>query len=303
MPKIIKTDKHRNQKWEPASGRGMSLVEYGLVGALGFCVCVGTLITVGDQMASLLSGIKQDMRHRVENGKMIKTSLASLASPVSSAEVSGTVAKGSLKVNPNNPDELCSQDGWCVKAPGLTGDAVYTTGSNGMQDLSMTAADVYAQMAEIASKEGEDPELVSLLTEMSLKGYAMASLQSQLSATTGLLQIGFLADGITQTMGNLQGQLGEFSGMSQRMNMLAAKLPPDQRAILGDAAKVIIAVANSYSLQSYHAYEYGYYGYGYDSPAVAVGFTSSKVDLTSTNSETICNNGGDRSKCGQGGKK
>lgn len=226
----------------------MTLAEYGLSGVLVLGVCMGTMLAVGNQMESMIGGIRQDMRSRVENGKTIK---AALVAQSSRYDVKGTVSKGLLAINPENPDELCSQDGWCVSAPSMTGDSVYTTGSNGMQDLANDASDVYIQMAEIIRKEGGNPELTSLLKDMADQGYSLSNIQKQLSSAIGFPQLGEAATEVNLTLSSLHQQMGEFSGMAEQMQHLISDLPADKQALLDDATTIVLASSNAYSLQSY----------------------------------------------------
>jgi hypothetical protein len=277
-------------KHQPLSpSRGMGLLEYSLIGVSVLLVCIAGFTLASDSINEWLSGVKGDMDTQVANTATQKASIIQAKAAEDLAQANA--AKGNflnintqaLTASPSNPDSLCS-GGWCINAPGLTGNSVYTAGSNGNQMVQLTnsAAGIYAQLAQILAAQGADAGIISLLTNMANQGHALGDAQSQFLAGG---DYGNMKTGMT----NYQSGLSSFQQMNQQLLSLLPQLPADTRGILQDASNVIIGIGSSYTLNL---------GTGGTSE-IGWSFSSSNIQLTHTNSNTICTNGGDGSSCVQ----
>lgn len=264
---------------------GMTLLEYGIIGVSVVAVCIVAFISLGGDLNDWFAGIKQDMQTQVQttNTKQAAWAAAKLADQAARANSDiPNVPMTGIQASPSNPNSLCSGT-WCINAPGLTGDSIYTAGSNGNQmvELTQSAAGIYEQIAAILEKQNADPSLVALLTSLANQGHSLANNQAM-----------FLAPGVSYAdmksgMSNTQSGLATFKQLTQQLNSVLNQLPADTRGILVDASNVIIGVGDSYSfnIPSGSTAEIGW------------SYTSSNIQLVHSNSNTICANGGDTGSC------
>jgi len=271
---------HRNG-WR----KGMALVEYALIGISVLLVCIAAFLVVGGNLNSWMAGLNQQAKQQVDNTNTQKVAIAAAKAADEAARAKAAQANianvATQALSSSGSDSLCSSS-WCISAPGLTGATVSTAGSNGNQMVQLTesASNVYAQLAKILEAQGADPGIISLLTNMANQGHAMGNAQSVLLSKSGDYNT------MKSNMTTLSGGLNDFKQMNQQLRSLLPQLPADTRGILQDASNVIIGVGDSYSLNN-------------GSGEIGWSYTSKNISLTHSNSNTICQNGGNTSVCVQ----
>ncbi len=264
--------------------KGMALVEYALIGISVLLVCIAAFLVVGGNLNSWMAGLQQQAKQQVENTNTQKAAIAAAkaADEAARAKAAANVANVATQaITSSGSDSLCSSS-WCISAPGLTGSTVSTAGSNGNQMVQLTesASNIYAQLAKILEAQGADPSIINLLTNMANQGHAMGSAQSVLLGKQGDY------NSMKTNMTTLSDGLNDFKQMNQQLRSLLPQLPADTRGILQDASNVIIGVGDSYSLNN-------------GSGEIGWSYTSRNISLTHSNSNTICQNGGNTSVCVQ----
>ena len=266
--------------------RGVTLMEYGVIGTSVVLVCIAAFIALGGDLNEWFAGLKDDAQKQVETTNSKKVEIAASKTAFEKAQAAAAAANipnvAMTGINASGSGTLCSSS-WCIQAPGLTGTSVSTAGSNGNQmvQLTQSAAGIYQQIATILEQQNADPSLVALLTNMANQGHALANNQST------FLTDGVSYDAMRSSMVNTQSGLASFKQMSQQLNGILNQLPADTRGILIDASNVIIGVGDSYTLNVP------------SDPMAQVdwSYTSRNIQLVHTNSNTICSNGGDTSSC------
>jgi hypothetical protein len=257
---------------------GLAMLEYGLIGITVLTLCIAGFLSMGTTLKDIFGTLKEDSSKKVE-----ATKIAVQKAKEAADTFKANLAKAALQSGPvtGSGDSLCSAT-WCVSAPGLTGTTVQTAGGNGSQVINLTnsAANIYSQMAAILQEQGADPSLIALLTQMANQGHSLANNQNGLFNGPGDYA------SMSANINGMRSGLDTFKSLSAQLNASMSLLPADARGILSDASSVIIAIGNSYSLS----------GTG-NGDEVGWGWTSINVQLTHSNSNTICNTGGDTSQC------
>jgi hypothetical protein len=274
-------------RYSIVSRAGMALAEYVLIGTAVLCVCVFAFMGVGQNMKEWLLGLKGDMQQHQQKAQATQTAVASAITAIEEKKVMEEAMLraqgGSMKVDPSNPNALCSST-WCIEAPGLTGNYVYTAGSNGNQANSPAnvAANIFSQMAKIMEEQGNaDPGTIAFLTDMANRGHGLANSAYMMTSSDDYRGMKAGADGIAQN-------LNEFRQMSQQLSGMMTQFPPDVRAILNDASRVVIAVGESYDLDYTPRNGNAHIGYVHH---------IRKISLTHSKSNTICGSGGNQAQC------
>jgi hypothetical protein len=268
------------------------MAEYVLIGTSVLVVCIAAFLGFGQNLQALLLGLKSDMAQHAQQAQMTQIEVADTA--LASQEDDNTMVDlGDLRTSSSNPDALCGQD-FCVDAPGLTGTSVSTAGSNGNINITNSAAGIYTQLAKIMAAKGADATTVNLLTNLALKGHTIGDIQSSLSEQRTELR----ATGNTSEMyksmkrdaNRMALRLREFQQLSTKMNASIDSYPEDVRSLLTGASEVILKVGNSYKFGTTTNSVTG-------DKLLKFTITAKNVQLTHTNSNTICDNGGDQTKC------
>lgn len=266
--------------------RGVTLLEYGVIGTSVVAVCIAAFIALGGNLNDWLTGLKENTQKQVET-----TSTKQVAITASKVAFEKAQAEAAMANVPNvsmtglksgSGSSLCSAT-WCIDAPGLTGNSVSTAGSNGnkMVQLTQSASGVFQQLATVLEQQNADPGLVALLTQMANQGHTLANNQST------FLTDGVEYDAMRSSMTDTKTGLATFKQLDQQLKSKLNQLPADSRGILIDASNVIIGVGESYSFNIP------------SDPMARVGwsYTSKNIQLVHSNSNTICSNGGDTSSC------
>lgn len=265
----------------------MAMVEYALIGISVLLVCIAAFLLVGGNLNSWMAGLHESAKKQVENTNTQKATIAAAKAADEAARAKAAQASlanvATQAISSSGGDKLCSGT-WCISAPGLTGTTVSTAGSNGNQMVNLTnsASNIYAQIAAILEAQGADASIINLLTNMANQGHALGSAQSTFTSDSGY---GPMKD----SMNSFKTGLSSFQQMNQQLMSLLPQLPADTRGILQDASNVILGIGSSYTLNT---------GTGGTSE-IGWSFTSKNISLTHSNSNTICENGGNTSVCVQ----
>jgi hypothetical protein len=261
---------------QKAAHSGGALAEYGIIGITLVTVCAAGFLLTGKNLDLVFGHLKDDTQKSIDVAKTAEQKAKDAA-----ATFKSNLAATALQTSASGSGTLCSSE-WCISAPGLTGNYVETSGSNGssMINLTNSAAGIFAQMAAILQAQGADASLINLLTNLANQGHDLANYQNGLFNGAG--DYGTMSSNIN----GMRDGLSSFKSMSSQLDSLMSQVPADARGILMDASNVIIAIGDSYSLS----------GTG-NGDEVGWGWHSINVQLTHTNSNTICSNGGDTDVC------
>jgi Flp pilus assembly pilin Flp len=305
----------------PSYYPGLAMAEYGLIGASVLLVCIVGCMTVGTNLQAWFMGLKSDFSQHAERAHLVQMEVAQahLNSDTLQNQDTGSVDVGDLRTSSSNPDTLCGKD-FCVSAPGLTGTSVATAGSNGDVNVTDSAANVYTQFAKIMATQGADPESVSLLTSLANKGHSIADMQNTLKdqrnlyraylnaqkyGSSGPIQIHSVTGNalvswqgtdtnyrsMQRAMNLMKQRLGEFRDLSTQLDSSIDKYPKDARPLLTGAAQVVMQLGSAYHSGTSTD------GSGQKRLRYTVDIQPKNIQLIHTNSNTICDNGGDQTRC------
>jgi hypothetical protein len=294
---------------------GSALAEYGLIGISVLLVCMLGFMAVGTNLKDWLLGLKSDLAQHAERAHLVQMEVAQAhqnsAGDTAQDQDNGLVYLGNLRTSSTNPNALCGQD-FCVNAPGLTGTSVATAGSNGDINITDSAANIYSQFAQIMKAKGADPDTVNLLTGLANKGHDIAYFQNKLRYQQSLYyaylaatQEGSSPDSASapvvpseapdnyiimkKASNSMRKRLGEFRDLSNQLNASIDYYPEDARPLLTGAAQVVLQLGSAYRFKTLTD----------DTGKSRLKFIiqSNNIPIIHTNSNTICDNGGDQSQC------
>jgi Flp pilus assembly pilin Flp len=283
------------------------MAEYGLIGGFVLLVCIVGCMTVGTNLQAWFLSLKSDFAQHAERAHLVQMEVAqahqhSAEDTVQNQDGGGlSVNLGDLRTSSSNPDVLCGKD-FCVNAPGLTGTTVATAGSNGDVNITNSVARMYSQFANIMEQKGADPNTVDLLTNLANTGHQIAAMQNTLknqrtlyrAFTQGTASVQDPKDPYHyQTMqraaNGMSRQLGKFHDLSSQLDASIDQYPEDARPLLTGSAQVVMTLGK--------AYHFGITPHEGGQKQLKFTVDTGNIQLIHSNSNTICDNGGDQSKC------
>jgi hypothetical protein len=262
-------------------------------------VCIAVFLGFGQNLQALLSSLKSDMAQHAQQAQMTQIEVAN--AKLSSEEDDSipdnlNLNWGSLRANSANPNALCGKD-FCVDAPGLIGTSVSTAGSNGSTSIISSASNIFSQLAKILAEKGADANTVNLLTKLASEGHIIADMHDWLNydghqrANRARTQIVTTNQYMKSESKSLRNALATFQQLSQQMDSSIGDYPEEVRPLLTNAAKVVLVAGSSYAMWQTKNKA--------GQRVIRFQADPTNVQLIHTNSNTICDNGGDQTKCHQ----
>lgn len=279
---------------------GISMAEYVLIGVSVLVVSVAACLGIGKSLQTRFLGLKGDMMQHAQQAQTVQVEVAQahLDSELENIQNQRdlSVDVHSLWTDSSNPNALCSGDD-CISASDLTGSSVSTAGSNGDTTLIDRASSMYSRLAEILKANGADDETVGLLTKLANEGHTIADMQYWLNfdgsqkPNRARAQVNTTNRYITSESRTLKSSLATFKQLSAQMNASIENYPAEVRSLLSNASQVIISAGSSYTMWQTKN----------KAGLKVLKFKShpTNVSLIHTNSNTICDNGGNQSECHQ----
>lgn len=257
---------------------GNSLPEYVLIACLIVILSVTGLSNVGKNLGNWLAFLKGDMSQHVTS--------AQAAEAIAQAEAATIPGTGSGSSDSGGGTTTACINGKCIDIPSsLTGSSL-TLGANGDERVAQlnAMADAFDQLAAMLKDDPSvDPLLAKYLTELALAGHANANTQADmLKFDSGTLTAEQIANSIT----GFDGSYSDYQALLTKVAPLMGQLPPSTADTINNAIAVTSAIidpihnAAAASSANGTTFDYG----------SAVSKTT--VELTHSESNTICNNGG-----------
>lgn len=262
---------------------GTSVAEYALLGACVLIISMAGLVGLGHHISNLLSGLRHDLEVSGQEAGQVAQQMNSrnpifASAPVAPPTRGNGMSGDTLYVDSSNADQLCGPN-FCISAPGFSRSTISTAGSNG--SIIASTSDIYSQLAQIMEAQGADPETVALLTRLAQQGHQLGDAESLLHGRTYTR--------MKKGVNGLKNGVGRFKALAQELTVNIDNYPPEARALLKDASRVIIGIANSYHVSTSVS----------SAGNNRVKYTQNiyKIKLTHYNSNVICSNGGDDTQC------
>jgi len=309
--------------------RGVALSEYGIILALILLIGIGALMLLGKSVSSVFSGMVVGWKP----SEVASPNLAAIpaavnpsepapanpAGPVTGESAGGPVAgPGNVLPRPTaGQQRVCLENGWCANIPVVKEQTLTdTTGSLGVK-LTYQFADVLSQIAEqVAAMPDADPGLVNLITVLANHGHTLGDKEA---AVHGLCQPGqqcadpaaagnpdsgmqvnddsSTSTNSTQVRSALQAiatQAGRFSAANDAVQSYLAThpnaIPPEMQSLLKFEATEILNIGNAYDPRELKT--------ALSNGAADVNWNYAyNPQITHQSANTICQNGGNQSKC------
>jgi hypothetical protein len=283
--------------------------EYVLISTSVLSICLVALFGFGHHFQAWLMDLSSNLEQQTQKTPIGQVEVAqapqNLKDNIAQNKESETGNLGGLRVSSSDPNVVCGQD-FCVSAPGLTGAAVSTAGSNGNINITESAADIYTQLAQIMKAKGADENTVGLLTRLANQGHSIANLQNQLlqnrsvqrnylsgNSKSASLKLSDHYQNMSMESDSMEQALANFKQLSAQMNSSLDNYPAEARPLLTKAAQVVVQSGSGY----YFWKDTKRTGQPIVRFRIDGNKVGGKVALIHANSNTICDNGGDQSKC------
>lgn len=298
---------------------GLSLIEYSLISALVLAVSVSGLVLVGNNTNVLFSNLLKEVQgHSVAVAKAESTGMpsaqqASVAKQdaTTSSEVSSETEKPSATGSTQADMATVCFDKQCLQVPEIKSGTVATVNGALGGELTASFADVIQQIADAIQQDpNADPSLVNLITALAKQGHGIAGTQRDLmakcptQACMGQLKeatlLGMATNQEASDVDTLVGNVGKANTtfkatLTTLQNYLLknpSSLPLHYSNLITQESNQIITIAGSIQLNQ-EAIPDGIFTNtqtkGWDTNDAAV--------LTEQSANTICQSGGDTSRC------
>lgn len=273
------------------NGAGISMAEYVLIGSSVLLLCLAACMGFGKSLQIRLAGLKSDMAQHAQQAQTVQ--LASAQAHLT-ADITNSSAFGTLRISTSNPNQLCN-NAFCVDSSTLKGSSVSTAGSNGNTNVIDNASNVFSRIAKILEAQGADPKTINLLTQLASAGHNIAFQQDWLNydgsqrVNRTRLQVKTTNRWVSSDISGLRSALSNFKQLLAQLNATINDYPADVRPLLTDAANVVLTAGGSYNVWQAKNRN--------GQRVLKAHTTPGSVQTIHTNSNTICDNGGDQSQC------
>lgn len=258
--------------------KGQSITEYALALGLVGIVALGSVAVLGN-------GIQVGVNSLIPGQSSLKPPagiLPATVPAVSEAPKGGNLVSDTFPSSTLHGNTVCLNGAICVQIPEISGGAAETDGSLGGKSTHKFASILDQLASELQGISPSDPSLVALIRKVALQGHTLGNYQTEMANLCGSGCDSSRESAMKDSYKSYKGQIEFFEQYRHELedylgdnhNASLQNLPAVQ-SVINDATKTISGIAR---------------GVKWDERDEETG---NKAQITHTNANTICAQGGD----------